>query len=270
VSGPGARAAEPAAPRRAPSRAIFTLALGAPRESALTLPLLERYARRVGAELVVARGPFPGRDACRLRKLDVGPLLERHDRVLYVDGDVAVRPDAPDVFALVPAARVGGTLEGPPLFRSRHDPLRRACAHYGAPDPGPRDAWLNTGLIVVSRAHRELFAPVTELARFGAGWSDQALLNARLVAHGFEPYDLGPAFNYLGSLARRARRPFEPYDAYFFHATGSLAGLREWYLRRVIGLWRGGGAPHGLARAVAKAQFAALAAWTRWRRPPKW
>jgi len=222
-------------------RALCTLALGDAPYFALTHPLLRRYAQRVGAEYVPIEGPYEGRHS-NLRKLEVGRLLERFDRVLFIDGDVAVRPDTPDLFALVPADRFGAHREGAPHFPNRADILREACEYYGAPVPSPLpNGLLNTGVFVVSRAHAALFEPAPGNARsFRHNFMDMPLFNARVVRHGYPVEELDVRFNYLGALARNADRPFNAYDAYCFHATGGLGRDRMGYLRRVIAIWEAG------------------------------
>ena len=246
-------------------RAVCTLALGDAPYLALTLPLLERYAARIGAAFVRIEGPYEGRRS-NLRKLEIGALLDRYERIAYIDGDVAVRPDAPDLFDLVPAERLGAHREGAPWFPGRGALLREACEHYGAPVPSPLpDTWLNSGVLVFSRAHRALFAPAPPEAReFRSGYMDMPLLNARVVRHGFavEPLDL--ALNYTGSLARMGRRPYNAYDAYLFHATGGLGRDRMWYLRTVVTAWERGVPVRG--RPLLAARFALRAGWIRVRR----
>jgi hypothetical protein len=246
-------------------RAVCTLALGDAPYFALTHPLLERYAARIGAEFVRIEGPYEGRRS-NLRKLEIGALLDRYDRIAYFDGDVAARPDAPDLFDLVPASRIGACMEGAPWFPGRGELLREACEHYGVAAPSPLpDAWVNTGVLVVSREHRRLFAPAPpDVRAFGGGYMDMPLFNARLVGSGLEVEPLDMAFNYMGSLARMWSRPYNAYDAWFFHATGGLGRDRMWYLRTVVEAW-GGGLPLR-RRPLLAARFALRAAGIRVRR----
>ena len=88
------------------------------------------------------------------------------------------------------------------------------------------------------------------------------LFNARVIAQKPEVHRLGLAWNYFGSMASRTDRPFEPYDAYCFHATGALRSRRMQYLRRVIRIWERGVADR--SRLVAR-DFALRAAWIRFR-----
>ena len=81
------------------------------------------------------------------------------------------------------------------------------------------------------------------------------LLNCRLLQHGFPLHDLGIEFNYIGTLAFRRHRPFEPYDAFAFHATGGLRKQRRWYVRTVSRIWDSGAHERALTRAWIALRF---------------
>ena len=89
--------------------AVVTVAIGAEfREiAALTHPFMEGYASRIGADFVSlhrqAENPY-------LEKLRLGDYLGLYERVLFLDTDVIVRLDCPDLFQLVPADCFGAWL----------------------------------------------------------------------------------------------------------------------------------------------------------------
>lgn len=83
-------------------RAIVTLALGEhQRVLDITLPLMLEYADRVGAELHVIdsnlRPEYP-----MANKWRVANYAANYDQTLYLDSDVLISPNAPDIFAAVP------------------------------------------------------------------------------------------------------------------------------------------------------------------------
>jgi len=241
---------------------VCTVALGDAPYVGVRHPLMERYAERLGAAFLRVEGPYEGRRS-NLRKLELGRFLEDYDRVLYLDGDVAVRPDAPDLFDLVPADRLGAWLEGEPYYEERGRLLAEACGRYGVPAPRA-DSWVNTGVMVLSRAHRALFDPAPAGARALGSYMDMPLLNARIVERDVSIEPLHVRFNFPGTLARMAARPFNAYDAYCFHATGGLGRARMPYLRAVVDAWERG--LHERARARLAVQFALRAGWARTRR----
>lgn len=238
--------------------AIVTLARGHLSIWSQTHPRISRYAAAIGADFLKIEGPYTDKASCLLGKLEIYDLLNEYDRVLYVDGDVLVRPDCPDLFDIVPSGCVGATLEAAPYFKSRRRVFQEACEHYGVDFPFEEDEplpWFNSGVFVVSRAHRALFEPAKDVRPFGPGWVDMPLLNCRLLQHGFPLHALGIEFNYIGTIALRRYRPFEPYDAFAFHATGGLRKHRDWYVRTVSRIWDSGAHERALARAWIALRF---------------
>jgi hypothetical protein len=127
---------------------------------AVTGPLFERYAARVGARYEVLTGPDA--DPYPLRhKFKLAELLDRYDRVVYLDADVVLGPDCPDLFAEVPETHVGALDEWPWLGRPAwvQAEVEAVAAAAGLPPPGPLARYFNTGVLVLSAAHRGAVEP---------------------------------------------------------------------------------------------------------------
>src|SRR4051812_43863883 len=92
--------------------AVATLAIGAKahRVFALAQPLMAAYARRIGAEFVVIEELSAGRSP-QASKCELAGLLARFKRVIYLDCDLLVHPDCPDLTSLVPEAMLGALVE---------------------------------------------------------------------------------------------------------------------------------------------------------------
>jgi hypothetical protein len=155
-----------------------------------TLPSQRAYAKRLGAEFIVlGPGPFGHR---HYDKWQLHELLNRYDRAVYLDADVIVRPDCPDLFEAVPMHCVGGENELVSFpDQARH--LARFVANMGF-SPLPCPYYLNGGVLVISRVHRELFrdpeAVLSELP-----WPEQNHLNARLIREQIPVHFLPLSFN---------------------------------------------------------------------------
>jgi hypothetical protein len=79
----------------------------------VTGPAMQRYATRVGADLVVLDG-FGGQPYALANKFRVKQVITEYgyDRVLYVDADALVQDHCVDFFSLVPADHIGILDEG--------------------------------------------------------------------------------------------------------------------------------------------------------------
>jgi len=89
------------------SLAVFTIVLGDLAFSETELKMFDHYAKRVVADLIVCREPqysihfqSDGGEAILAcaEKLKIGELLSQYERVLYVDADVLISPNAENIF----------------------------------------------------------------------------------------------------------------------------------------------------------------------------
>lgn len=162
--------------------ALATLALGRRYEHRwrrVCEPLWRAYAERHDYEVICLTAPLDDSDRARARSpawqkclILEQPIARDFDRVVWVDADVAIRPEAPPIHAGVPRELVGAVDEYSSPTRELHDlTLAKLYAHWesvGVPyvdNPTPADyyaAWglaprfdrvVQTGVMVLSPDH---------------------------------------------------------------------------------------------------------------------
>lgn len=203
------------------SAALVTLAIGAMPEFEMSHPIFRRYANRHAMDFVSIRqrrvraSPWwlwPRRRRwLYFEKYQMGPLLERYDRLIYADGDVLLTTECPNLIDLVPAGQLGCVFEDSgPLWWQRWEELARAQRRLGAL-PGKPDGYFNAGVMVLSRAHRVLFDLET-CPPVGGRWPMQTTINYHVHRLGLPLRPLDPRCNLLaqftdlwGNAARRRR-----------------------------------------------------------------
>ena len=160
-------AVRPAEGPRAGPRLLLSAAVGANGRKWLeiTRPLMETYAAKCGA---VFEAITDGDENYPLgEKFRIAEYLGRYDRVVFLDADVVVAPDAPDLFNAVPSTHVGVRDDWPwmcveagvNVTRAWMDPEIRAI-RKAADRPGPVvSTCYNTGVLVLSSQHAGLFDP---------------------------------------------------------------------------------------------------------------
>jgi hypothetical protein len=219
------------------SRAIVTIACGGfhERMSEITHPIFRAYADKVGADFIVWNDS-EGHVIPHYKKIELGGLLEKYDRVLYLDTDILIRDDAPDIFAIVPEDQLGMLDEGQYysdravcmiqfMQAIRCDPLLWDGKYY------------NAGVMVLSRSHKKIFVqPFVEVDNF----REQTYLNVMISGTKTKVFPLPYRFNRVYCMDPVYGE--ERFDSYFLHYAGINALVNEdvqlELMRNDLGVWR--------------------------------
>lgn len=182
----------------------------------------QRYAARCAAT-IEALTPEPGLTFSQLmlRKMEfVRRLLENGHRVLWIDGDVMIRNEAPDLFKIVPEGRFAAADEG--SLCDEHQIYERCqhivatCEEEGMPVPATYGRYFNCGVFLTSDRQQHLFAP--RYTHSDHNWCEQSLVNARMFSTTDKPVSLPECFNRFVYWGPKPKR-FEDCS-YFLHYAG--------------------------------------------------
>lgn len=140
---------------------VVTVATGEHHERMMldmTGPKMYEYAQRIGADFLALTGTTQA--WWGLEKFRVGPLVAQYKRTLFVDADVLIRSDAPNIFDEVPIGHI-----------AMHDDWNaQGCHHWhrkqrdllwesqGVPPLHP-ETMRNSGVIVVDQIHADIWTP---------------------------------------------------------------------------------------------------------------
>lgn len=173
-------------------RAVVTLSIGerSQRIAEITHPTLRAYADRIGADFVVIDEPLISSSSPHYEKFQLFSLLNTYERIIYLDADLVVRKDCPNLFEEVPPNRLGVFNEG--AFTDRLDAMRNIVRDTGEEIEKWDGQYYNTGVMVVSRIHKFLFEhPVLEVSNF----YEQSYLNLRIIRTKTKVHELEYKFN---------------------------------------------------------------------------
>ena len=209
--------------------AVITLCCGEYHQQmgAITHPTLAAYAHRIGAEFIVW-SDATGHTFPHYKKMELANLLDDFDRVLYVDTDILIREDAPDIFSIVPADAMGLLDEN--LFVDRRIEIIRFMEQNGFDSSHWDGHYYNTGVMVFSRQHREIF--VQPAVEWDGVLKEQNYLNAMISKCKLKVFALPYRFNKV--------YPMEPvlgeqrFDSYFMHYAGATDGMTKERLLQLI------------------------------------
>lgn len=217
-------------------RLITTLCIGEEAESLRksAIPLMETYAERCNADFIVLGAVASiSNSESYYEKFQIRELLDRYQRVLYIDLDVLVNPSSPDLFELVPQRAFGST-SVETVFRNTPEEKRVVQQCFGNVE------WtlpyINTGVMLFGQSAKPMldfcienkekwieFLHETNIKAF----HDQTLLNYALNFNGPDFFDLGQSFNFTRAWKKFQKR----FSQNFIHYAG-LTGNRDWQMYR--------------------------------------
>lgn len=180
-----------------------------------TFPWIEKYAQRHGAKFIALRDrKYPDVNIC-YEKFRLEKIIASYDRVLYVDGDVLVRPDAPDLFALVPTEKFAAMDEAAHIHFWNEGRIREQFEPYGWEGPW-NGVHFNAGVMLLSKAHRGIFRNTIITDKM---YWDQPYFNVAVLREKIPFFSLPREWNFL------AYHPYKISDglrarAWFTHFSG--------------------------------------------------
>lgn len=133
--------------------AVVTLNVGYDKILDITGPLMSDYASKIGADFhVINSRKLSKRLNVCYEKSQMADMLEKYQRILYVDADTIITPEADNLFHVVGYGCWGGVDE---KHLWSEDKLNRQFKKFNCDWHGL--FYLNTSLMVFDRTHRSLF-----------------------------------------------------------------------------------------------------------------
>jgi hypothetical protein len=176
-------------------KAIVTMIVGTQAEelAQYTLPMIRKYATKCNADvLVIDRNT--GDDYVLASKFQIHSIAKRYAQTLFVDIDVIVKDNAPNLFTAFPR---GAVMHNDSAKLSRIDwfigNLQDVCQSQNVPLL-PIEVW-NTGVVVCDRASADIWTPpINTLPRHHL--SEQTWVGVNAKRLGIEIQDLPSTMNW--------------------------------------------------------------------------
>ena len=159
---------------------VLTLAIGDDysRMSKLTHPTIKAYAKKINADYLCIDKTSISDTSPHWEKFQIHDLLEKYDRILYFDTDLIIRDDCDNLFDIVSEDSLGIFNEAP--FTNRSIELMiDICNKYNITLPDWNGKYYNSGVMIISKIHRDLFKK-PEIEHFS--FYEQSYLNM-MIAH---------------------------------------------------------------------------------------
>lgn len=181
--------------------AVVTMCFGEFNKMAeITHPSIKAYADKIGADFVVIKEKKVSENFIHYEKFQIYDLFKKYNRLIYIDTDVIVRPDCPNLFEEVPEYKLGIFNEG--RFGSYLPVVRDACVKYKISLEKWEGQSYNTGVMVLSRLHRKIFVKPEEEHDIIGGLAhyEQPYLNLKIISGGYLVEDIGYKFNRMSLM----------------------------------------------------------------------
>lgn len=183
--------------------AVVTLSIGDEYDSIgkITFPLMRDYARKILADCIVLDTPKLNLGFYHYEKLQIFDLFERYERIIFLDNDLLMTPRCPNLFSVTPREKFGAFRVSD--YTKLHDnAIRIVQDELG--EIGWGRGYFNSGVMVASRQHREVFNKDNGLLKWisrdttGELFANQTYINYLVKKFRIEVYDIGYKFNHLG------------------------------------------------------------------------
>lgn len=199
--------------------------------SKLTLPSLQAYAEKIGADFLNITEFNKYYITQKWNKFHIHELLNKYNRIIYFDIDILIREDCPNLFDIVPSNKLGMFNEG--RYAPRFEFLEQASEYYGEPIKKWSGKFYNSGVMVISRIHKNIF-------RLPKGQdfveTDQPYINLRIANDKVEMHDLDYKYNRMDLVDKFCG--ISRLDSYVVHYAGAPKDIQMSVMAKDIEQWK--------------------------------
>jgi len=192
----------------------------------LTHPIFKDYAKKVDADFLVldetlnceeARAGI-GDGLWHFRIMEHYNLHEEYDRIIQFDGDTLINPSCPNLFDYVPHDHIGTVYEDVgPKIPFRRQWMAQAQQLFG--QIGWDSGYINTGVFVTSKCHRDIFQPIDGRFYVGEG-TDDVHIGYQIKKHNFNVCQLPYQFNHMTLFSQPWNDNANRFDSHIIHYAG--------------------------------------------------
>ena len=180
---------------------------------------IQKYAANLGVDFIHVEGDCSNPKFPYFDKLAVHEALNHYERVLYIDADVRMDTNAPNLFEEVPKGLLG-------IFDERYyyanDNIEKGIQRIV--DIGDEYEFKfyrpfrypSAGITLSEKQHQCLFE-LPSIPFIAHHTYEQDLLSARLFHHKFKTYWMGPDIQYVNGFGNHSKE-----GVYIHHCTGEV------------------------------------------------
>lgn len=188
--------------------------------------LLNKYAEKCNADFKIIDGDpviwtkeTPPRPHFRIAELY--KLHEEYDRILCIDSDVIINKDCPNIFEVVPEDCIGTVLEDVGTNRECClEKIENIQKEWG--NINWKDKYVNTGVFVTSKMHRDIFNSFNGKWWITDGYDD-IHIGYNINRLKFKLYELSYKWNHMSMFSKPWNGSPNKFNSYIIHYAGGHA-----------------------------------------------
>ncbi len=212
---------------------VFTIAIGEYHQkiSKFTLPSIKKYAEKIGSDFLIVTEPKKEYITQKWNKFYIHELLNDYKRILYLDCDLIIREDCPNLFNIVPENKLGMFNEE--RYTSRLEYLLQASEYYKEELPKWDGKFYNSGVMIISRKHKQIFRMPKGIDFVE---TDQPYINLRIQKDKIDMFDLPYDFNRMDILDKFCG--ISRLNSYIVHYAGAPKEMIFDVMKKDIKEWK--------------------------------
>jgi len=187
----------------------------------ITHPLIQSYCKKIGADFKVLAQDSECKEGKRknhYRITAIKELLEEYDRVLSIDSDVVINKTCPDIFKETPEDCIGTIFEDKgSRAAARHSRISKIQGVYG--DVGWRTGYINTGVFVVSKNHKNIFNSINDSFWLGEG-EDDVHIGFNIHKLNLKIHELSFKWNHMTMFSEGWNNCADRFSSFIIHYAG--------------------------------------------------
>lgn len=192
----------------------------------LTFPIIKEFCKKWNADFILLDKEPPvwtDDHQPHYRVMELYKLFDKYDRLMSLDADIIINKTCPNIFEEVPEDCVGsiyedkGSREGERIRR-----IKDIQSQFG--DIGWKNGYVNDGMMVASKQHKEMFTPINGQYFLRTG-NDDTHLGYQIIKNGFKVKELDYRFNHMTMFSEPWNGSKNRFDSYIIHYAG--AGIFE-------------------------------------------
>jgi hypothetical protein len=200
--------------------AVLTISMGESYKKIAekTHPSIKAYAEKINAEFICIDQKDISQTTPHWEKFKIYSLLNKYNRIIYLDTDIIIRDDCPNLFDVVPEGELGVFNEAPFTDRSK-ELMIDICKQYDVKLKKWNGKYYNTGVMVISRKNKEIFKkPEQEIFSFYEQGYLNMIISLEQEKDAIKIFELTHYFNRMTCMDRITGE--ERFNSYIIHYAG--------------------------------------------------